>query len=74
MSCLASTYLDGYDGTDLAGPTVPNAPAPGEVALRNPDMITLPGGVTMPRSTFYLLLALVAAAALYLYLKRKNKG
>lgn len=76
MSYLATTYLDGYDDTtDLAGPTVAASPAPGEAgppAVRQPDTITLPGGIVMPKMTFYVICAALAALALYLYLKRKK--
>lgn len=77
MSYLGTTFLDGYDGTDLSGPSVPNAPAPGEQAVIPAPapraMITLPGGITMPKATFYVILAIVAAVAFYLYMKRKKE-
>ena len=69
-SFLDESYLGGLGNTDITTtPTVSSEPAPQPVARRS-DMVTLPGGIVMPKQTFYLIAVVVVAAAVYLYTKR----
>lgn len=71
-SFLDESYLGGLGNTDITTvPTVQNDAPPQPVARRS-ETVTLPGGITMPKQTFYLLAVVVVAAVVYLATKRRK--
>ncbi len=78
MSYLANNYLadlmgDMGDGFDAGNATVAMSPAAGERQLAPSEMIELPGGIIMQKKTFWLLVGVIAAIALYLYTSRNKR-
>ena len=78
MGYLDRQYLGGdlsddvdLDGlTDDEGPTVSS----GVLISTSAEMIVLPGGITMKRTTFWLLVGTALIAALVIYAKRKEQA
>ena len=71
-SFLDESYLGGLGNTDITTAPTVQAEAPAQQVARRTDTVTLPGGIVMPKQTFYLLAVVVVAAAVYLYTKRKK--
>lgn len=66
------TYLDGgYLEDDAPGQTIV-VQAPAQTPATQ-DMITLPGGITIPKKTFIFIMLGLAAVLIYLYSKKKGK-
>lgn len=59
-------------GAEMA--TVPMSAAAGERQIAQPEYITLPGGIIMEKKTFFMLVAVVAGIAIYLYTKKQKKA
>lgn len=80
-SYLDDTYLGGLNdefGTELGadGATSPLTAAPGEHGddvVVTGDLVRLPGGITMPKKTFWALLGVLALGALLIYLRRRDR-
>jgi phosphotransferase system glucose/maltose/N-acetylglucosamine-specific IIC component len=72
-SYLDETYLGGLLGSDITTtPTLDADPAPQQVVIV-PETVTLPGGIVMPKQTFYVIALVVVAAAVYLYTKKQKR-
>ncbi len=72
MSFLAGGYLDemGAD-VDAGNATSALFPAPGDTRAPT-DMISLPGGITLPRKTLWLIIGALAVAALVVYFRQRD--
>jgi hypothetical protein len=71
-SFLDDSYLGGLGNSDITvAPTV--SAEQSQLPTTRPDVVTLPGGISMPKQTFYVIALVVIAAAVYCMTKRKNK-
>jgi hypothetical protein len=67
------SYLSGDEfEVDASQATSPLAPAFGDAPPAS-DLVTLPGGIVVPRKTLLTLLAVAAAVALFLYLRKRER-
>ncbi len=78
-SYLDNTFLADLSeefGDDLSADnaTMALVPAAGERQIAPPEYIQLPGGIVMEKKTFFLLVAVVAGVAIYLYSKKSKKS
>lgn len=77
-SFLDDSYLGSLGNSEISiAPTV--APEGARAPQRLPapaqpdaDVVRLPGGIVMPRQTFYVIALAVVAVAVYTYFKRKK--
>ncbi len=72
-SYLESTYLGGDDLADFdaGNATSSLSAAPGEAGEQ--DLVTLPGGIVIPRKTLWLILGVLAVAALVVYMRKRDR-
>ncbi len=78
-SYLGGTFLgdladDMGDGVGAENATMALSPATGEHVAAPVEYITLPGGIVMEKKAFYIVVAVVAAIAIYLYTKKKRSS
>lgn len=78
-SYLAGTFLGDLSdefGDDLSadGATMALAPAAGERQVAQVEYVSLPGGIMMEKKSFYLIIGILAAVAIYLAVRKKKKS
>lgn len=75
-SYLLSNYLagEGEDYGDAGNATISLTPAAGESLGDDAgiEMITLPGGIMLPKKTAMIIIGIVVAAAIILYVKKRK--
>ncbi len=77
-SYLEDSYLGGLNeefaelGAENA--TSPLSPAPGEEGYApGNEMVTLPGGIVLPKKTLWLILGTVAVVLLIMHLRKRDR-
>jgi hypothetical protein len=72
MAGFLTSYLAGDedDVTDLMGTTDSPAPLPAPAQ----EMVTLPGGIVMPKQTFWILVVAISVAVYLVMRKRKQEA
>lgn len=78
-SYLSGTFLGDLSdefGDDMGadGATMALAPAAGERQVAQVEYVTLPGGIMMEKKSFYIIVGILAAVAIYLATRKKKKA